>query len=199
MPNEIENNMPMPVKEPVARPPKGTLPPTVPAWANPEAVAAAPVPPPWANTEVPQEQPVFAVPAPFAQPQVSQAPVSQPAPTAPVSTKPAASIAKKVEAVLAPIEIEDGIPLPSITRKSAKVNPYPFDLLKVGQSFFVPLAVRKMATHANQAMKKHMVQDGTFTKNKKGEDVPAMIKTVVFEIRPAEKDGVQGCRIFRTA
>ena len=198
MTNEIENDMPMAPKAPVARPMKPAgAPPAIPAWANPDAVVAAPVPPPWATAEAVAPQataPVFA--APVEQPQFTQAPTPQiPQPVIPVEEK----IEKPVEQSIGAIEIEDGIPLPEIKRKSAKVSPYPFDLLNVGQSFFVPMEVKKMATHANQAMKKKMIQDGTFTKNKKGEDVPTMVKSVVFEIRAAEKNGVAGCRVFRTA
>ena len=193
-------------KEPVSRPMKGSMP--LPAWANPQAVVEqvettmAPIPPAFAAQI---EQPQFAAaPAPQMPPPppaflnvqapVVEAPVQELAKQPVIETPVIENVA--IESV---IEIEDDIPLPAIKRKTAKESPYPFDLLQVGQSFFVPLTVKKMATNVNQAMKKHMVQDGTFSKNRKGVDVPTLVKTVVFEVRIAEKNGVAGCRIFRTA
>lgn len=132
---------------------------------------------------------------------VPKPPVARPQkPAAPVAAKPAAPVEEKVSAPIAAFVIEDNIPLPPITRKSAKANLYPFDALAVGQSFFVPETVKKMASQANSAMKRYSVAvEGEVRTKRNGDKVQAMQKVRVFEVRVAQKDGVDGARVFRTA
>lgn len=127
------------------------------------------------------------------------------APKAPVARpqKPAvqtaAPVAEKAAVATPAIEIESGIAMPAITRKSAKSSVYPFDALQVNQSFFVAETVKKMASVVASATKRYSVPvEGKTRTNRKGEQVQLLEKTRVFEIRNAEKDGVQGCRVFRT-
>lgn len=114
-------------------------------------------------------------------------------------------------------EIED-VALPASKRGGAtRSSKYPFDVLEVGQSFFVantekhPDMVKSMASAVTNAMKKYDVADideatgvqktKIITVPKTGEKrtINAMKHTRIFGIRPDTKDGVAGARIGRTA
>lgn len=127
-------------------------------------------------------------------------PVARPQKAAVVPAPPAPVKEVAQAGATAGFVIETGIPLPAITRKNAKSSLYPIDLLEVGQSFFAAETVKKMASVANSATKRFSVAlEGETRKKRDGSDVQAMQKTRVFEVRVAQKDGVDGARVFRTA
>jgi hypothetical protein len=113
-------------------------------------------------------------------------------------------------------EIEN-VALPVSKRGGAtRSSKYPFEILEVGQSFFVantekhPDMVKSMASAVTNAMKKYDVPDldengvqktKGITVPKTGEKrtIPATKHTRIFGIRPDTKDGVAGARIGRTA
>lgn len=113
-------------------------------------------------------------------------------------------------------EIETGIEVPK-SKRTGKQSVYPFDALEVGQSFFVPATEKQpepsksLASTVAAAMKKYDVADCDENGVQKTKDVrnpktgeiktgvPAMKHTRIFKLSYAEKDGVAGARIFRTA
>lgn len=113
-------------------------------------------------------------------------------------------------------EIEN-VALPASKRGGAtRSSKYPFEVLEVDQSFFVPNTekhpdmVKSMASAVTNAMKKYDVpdfnEDGTqktkeitVPKTKEKRTIPATKHVRVFGIRPDTKDGVAGARIGRTA
>lgn len=105
---------------------------------------------------------------------------------------------------VAGFEIEEGVEMPTRSRAGRKTA-YPFDVLNVGQSFFVantedkPDAVKSMASTVSSANNRYSVpsEDGATRINRKGEEVPVMVQTRRFECRPADKDGEQGARVWR--
>ena len=113
----------------------------------------------------------------------------------------------KTEKVKTMFQIEDSIPVPTISGRGRGVKVYPFDQLEVGQSFFVandeskPNAAKSLASTVCSATARYAVpaEDGSTKTNKKGEVVPVMVKTRKFVVRSAEEDGVKGARVWRTA
>mgnify|MGYP003450421325 FL=1 len=104
-------------------------------------------------------------------------------------------------------QIENGVPVPAISGRGRGGNVYPFEVLAVGQSFFVPNseskpnAAKSLASTVSSATARYAVpaEDGSTKTNKKGEVVPVMVKTRKFVVRRAEEDGVKGARVWRTA
>lgn len=100
-----------------------------------------------------------------------------------------------------PFAIEDGIELPTSGRGRTSTT-YPFDLLNVGQSFFVantaekPNAAKSLASTVSSATARYAeVVPGQTKKNKAGEDVPVTKTTRKFVVRAVEG----GARVWRTA
>mgnify|MGYP005614767139 FL=1 len=104
-------------------------------------------------------------------------------------------------------QVENGVPVPAISGRGRGGNVYPFEVLAVGQSFFVPNseskpnAAKSLASTVSSATARYAVpaEDGSTKTNKKGEVVPVMVKTRKFVVRRAEEDGVKGARVWRTA
>ena len=104
-------------------------------------------------------------------------------------------------------KIEDSIPVPAISGRGRGGNVYPFEVLAVGQSFFVPNseskpnAAKSLASTVSSATARYAVpaEDGSTKTNKKGEVVPVMVETRKFVVRSVEEDGVKGARVWRTA
>lgn len=105
------------------------------------------------------------------------------------------------------LNIEDGIPVPTISGRGRGGNAYPFDQLEVGQSFFVansedkPNAAKSLASTVSSATARYAVpsEDGATKTNKKGEVAPVMVETRKFVVRSVEENGVKGARVWRTA
>ena len=92
--------------------------------------------------------------------------------------------------------IEDAVPMPKIKRVGGGNNLYPFDVLEVGQSFFVGKEAKSLAsTVANANLRYSEVIPGETRINRKGVEVPKTTQTRKFEVRAV--DG--GARIWRTA
>jgi hypothetical protein len=99
--------------------------------------------------------------------------------------------------------VETGVVLPAIKRGGIKESVYPFNVMEVNQSFFIPASAehpnpaKTLASTVASATRRHAIVDtsGKLRKNKKGEDVPATINTKVFTIRAVEG----GARVWRTA
>ena len=113
----------------------------------------------------------------------------------------------KTEKVKTMFLIENDVPVPVISGHGRGGNVYPFKVLEVGQSFFVPnseskpKAAKSLASTVCSATARFAVpsEDGATKTNKKGETVPVMVKTRKFVVRRAEEDGVKGARVWRTA
>lgn len=105
--------------------------------------------------------------------------------------------------------IENDVPIPAISARGRGRggDVYPFKVLAVGQSFFVPNseskpnAAKSLASTVCSATARYAVpaEDGSTKTNKKGEVVPVMVKTRMFVVRRVEEDGVKGARVWRTA
>jgi hypothetical protein len=123
-----------------------------------------------------------------------------PAPAAGATATAAAAPAAKPQFV-----IEDGIEVPKVEgRGRVGGTKYPFEALKVGQSFFVPIEAKKLGStvsSANARYASQIVVDGVpqTRVNRNGATVPATKQERTFVVRSAEKDGVSGARVFRTA
>ncbi|QZA70439.1 hypothetical protein AH03_25 [Erwinia phage AH03] len=104
-------------------------------------------------------------------------------------------------------EIESGIEIPKKSSRGAgRASVYPFDSLEVGQSFFVGNsaevedAYKSMGSTVSSANARYAEEIPGETKtNRKGNVVPATKQTRQFMHVRAEKDGVQGTRVFRVA
>lgn len=113
----------------------------------------------------------------------------------------------KTEKVKTMFRIEDNVPVPAISGRGRGGNVYPFEVLAVGQSFFVanseskPNAAKSLASTVSSATARYAVpaEDGSTKTNKKGETVPVMVETRKFVVRSVEEDGVKGARVWRTA
>lgn len=115
----------------------------------------------------------------------------------------------KTEKVKTMFEIKDSIPVPAISGRGRGRggDVYPFKVLAVGQSFFVPNseskpnAAKSLASTVCSATARYAVpaEDGSTKTNKKGEVVPVMVETRKFVVRRVEEDGVKGARVWRTA
>ena len=113
----------------------------------------------------------------------------------------------KTEKVKTMFQIENDVPVPAISGRGRGGNVYPFELLAVDQSFFVPNseskpnAAKSLASTVSSATARYAVpaEDGSTKTNKKGEVVPVMVETRKFVVRSVEEDGVKGARVWRTA
>ena len=113
----------------------------------------------------------------------------------------------KTEKVKTMFLIKNDVPVPEISGRGRGGNVYPFEVLEVGQSFFVPNseskpnAAKSLASTVSSATARYAVpaEDGSTKTNKKGEVVPVMVKTRKFVVRSVEEDGVKGARVWRTA
>ena len=123
------------------------------------------------------------------------------------NSETAATETGKTEKVKTMFQIEDNIPVPAIFGRGRGGNVYPFEVLAVGQSFFVPNseskpnAAKSLASTVSSATARYAVpaEDGSTKTNKKGEVVPVMVETRKFVVRSVEEDGVKGARVWRTA
>ena len=113
----------------------------------------------------------------------------------------------KTEKVKSMFKIENEVPVPAISGRGRGGNVYPFEVLAVGQSFFVPNseskpnAAKSLASTVSSATARYAVpaEDGSTKTNKKGEVVPVLVETRKFVVRSVEEDGVKGARVWRTA
>ena len=113
----------------------------------------------------------------------------------------------KTEKVKTMFQIENDVPVPAVSGRGRGGNVYPFKVLAVDQSFFVPNsesmpnAAKSLASTVSSATARYAVpaEDGSTKTNKKGEVVPVMVKTRKFVVRRVEEDGVKGARVWRTA
>ena len=113
----------------------------------------------------------------------------------------------KTKKVKTMFQIEDNVPVPAISGRGSGGNMYPFEVMAVGQSFFVPNseskpnAAKSLASTVSSATARYAVpaEDGSTKTNKKGEVVPVMVETRKFVVRSVEEDGVKGARVWRTA
>lgn len=104
-------------------------------------------------------------------------------------------------------EIETGIEVPTkATRSGAgRSSVYPFEALEVGQSFFVANegekdAYKSMSSTVSSANARFTEEvEGETRVNRKGKTVPVTKQLRHFMHVRAEKDGVQGTRVFRVA
>lgn len=104
-------------------------------------------------------------------------------------------------------EIETGIEVPTkATRSGAgRSSVYPFEALEVGQSFFVANegdkdAYKSMSSTVSSANARFTEEvTGETRVNRKGKTVPVTKQLRHFMHVRAEKDGVQGTRVFRVA
>ena len=113
----------------------------------------------------------------------------------------------KTEKVKTMFQIENGLPVPAIFGRGIGGNVYPFEVLAVGQSFFVPNseskpnAAKSLASTVSSATARYAVpaEDGATKTNKKGEVVPVLVETRKFVVRSVKENGVKGARVWRTA
>jgi len=145
---------------------------------NAQVPAAPPVPVPFAPTPVPgpQTEPAPAPPVPV--PSAPPAPPVPSAPPAPVST----------------VAVESGIAVPAIKRagaggggRTAKPNPYPFDVMEITQSFHLVLPEDK--EEAEKVSRKLSVLVSKANKNSRVPAVPAQIEKVVKRRQKKDEDG----------
>ncbi len=101
--------------------------------------------------------------------------------------------------------IDDDIDIPEITHRAGRSETYPFDALKVGQSFFVPNTEEKpdiaksIASTVSGANARYAIDDpdGKTKTNRKGVEVPVKIYTRRFVHKRYTQDGVDGARVWR--
>ena len=113
----------------------------------------------------------------------------------------------KTEKVKTMFQVENDVPVPAISGRGRGGNMYPFKVLAVGQSFFVPNseskpnAAKSLASTVSSATARYAVpaEDGSTKTDKKGEVVPVMVETRKFVVRSVEEEGVKGARVWRTA
>lgn len=123
------------------------------------------------------------------------------------NSETAATETGKTQKVKTMFKIENNIPVPAISGRGSGGNVYPFEVMAVGQSFFVPNseskpnAAKSLASTVSSATARYAVpaEDGSTKTNKKGEVVPVMVETRKFVVRSVEEDGVKGARVWRTA
>lgn len=112
-------------------------------------------------------------------------------------------------------EILDGIVPPAPVRAAMKEEIYPFSKLEIGQSFFLPASektpdpAKSFASTVSSATRRYSEQSATETKkNRAGADVPVLVPTRRFTIRPVKAgqkwpnghvEKADGARIFRIA
>ncbi len=112
--------------------------------------------------------------------------------------------APKVETSFA---IESGVSIPAPIGRGRSGSKYPFDLLEVGQSFFVPDsteqpdAAASLASTVSGATQRFATDHATETKTVKGKTVPKKVYSRKFALRKVEaaKDpsGMNGARVWR--
>jgi hypothetical protein len=99
-------------------------------------------------------------------------------------------------------ELESGIEVPEVVgRGRVGAGKYPFDSMEVGHSFFIPnVEAKKLGSTVSSANARYAQEiEGQTRVNRKGKTVPATKQTRTYIVRSAEKGGVSGARIFRTA
>lgn len=125
-------------------------------------------------------------------------------------------VSANVEVVVAGFKLEAGIPVPDGAKPGRKSSVYPFDLMEVGQSFFVPNsedkpdAAKSMVSTCATATGRYAVGTGEFKtvkvkiKDEAGsvvgereESREIMRDTRKFVCRPFVENGVAGARIWR--
>lgn len=90
--------------------------------------------------------------------------------------------------------IEDNVEIPAVSGRGRVGSLYPFDDLKVGQSFFVPKAAKNLASTVSSANARYAEEvPGETRKDRKGNEVPKMKFTRHFIVRSVEG----GSRIWR--
>ena len=102
--------------------------------------------------------------------------------------------------------LDTDVPMPAVSGRGPTGSTYPFDEMAVNQSFFVPNTAERpnvaksMANTVYSAAQRYAQVDpsGATRTNRKGEQVPVMIKTRKFVIRSVTENGVQGARIWRS-
>lgn len=112
-------------------------------------------------------------------------------------------------AATAGFEIIADVPMPK-SKRGGNLNggrkcKYPFDALQVGQMFFVPATeacpnpAKSMVGGVSAANKRYAVaaSDGATKINRNNVEVPVLIYTRKFVIRPFTKDGVEGAGVWR--
>ena len=103
------------------------------------------------------------------------------------------------------VKLQNDIPVP-VVKPGRKSESYPFGIMNVGDSFFIadregrPDVGKSMASTVASAMARYAVP-ATPAKtriNRKGKEVPVMIKMRKFIVRKVTENGVTGARIWRT-
>lgn len=112
--------------------------------------------------------------------------------------------APKVETTF---KIEAGVPVPPPVGRGRSGSKYPFDLLEVGQSFFVPDtaeqpdAAATLASTVSGATQRYATDHPTETKVVKGKTVPKKIYSRKFCLRKVDAatdpSGMSGARVWR--
>jgi hypothetical protein len=112
------------------------------------------------------------------------------------------AIAQAASTLASKYAIETGVAMPAGPARGRTATTYPFDLLEVGQSFFVPNdaekpnAAKSLASTVTSANARHSVEIPGQTKtNKKGATVPATRPERLFVVRSVEG----GARVWRVA
>ena len=116
------------------------------------------------------------------------APQTSTTPATPAATKPS-------------FAIEDGVPLSAVEGRGRGGETYPFDLLQVNQSFFVPNTAEKpnvaksLASTVSSATRRYAEEiEGQTRVDRKGKTVPALKLNRKFVVRAVEG----GARVWRT-
>jgi len=101
-------------------------------------------------------------------------------------------------------DIESNIARPERKRSGNGRNLYPFDVLEVNQSFFIPPTEKHpepwkslQSTVSSASARYAVAVEGQTKLNRKGVEVPVMKHTRKFSIYEDVKDGVRGARVFR--
>lgn len=153
-----------------------------PSW-GPPPVAAAVVPPVAAA-------PVQAAPVP------ASAPTPMPAPSA-VTPVAAGGFA---------YALDDNVPLPAAraVRGAPRATIYPFQIMQIGQSFFIPATTdapkpwTSFASSVSSASNRYAEEiPGETRINRKGKVVPKLRFTRLFRIYKVVENGVTGARVYR--
>lgn len=118
-------------------------------------------------------------------PQISETSPTNPAPTATKSS----------------FAIEDNVPLSAVVGRGRGGETYPFDLLQLNQSFFVPNTAEKpnvaksLASTVSSATRRYAEEiPGETRTDRKGKTVPALKENRKFVVRAVEG----GARVWRT-
>lgn len=103
------------------------------------------------------------------------------------------------------VTLQNNIPIP-VVKLGRKSESYPFGKMEIGDSFFVsdtvdrPNVAKSMASTVASAMARFAVPavPAETRRNRKGRQVPVMVKTKKFMIRKVTENGITGARIWRT-